>query len=199
MTPPIVWVALEFFQFRAICQLGKLYWVSAWLYTVSCGNITPSFSNSKLYVLFFLFFFWRTHVSFFGPTGTPVLDFWWRLLWVLKPEWVLPYSLFWGGKCNVHSPRSIFVATHADLLAASSAAGHFPTCISRGGTWLGFKQAITQTEDECATIVSRWTRYHCVSDPAIYQILHCVKHYSYSCSIEKVSNCWISLVVPIVP
>ena len=35
--------------------------------------------------------FWRTH-SHFGATGTHVLDFWWRLLWVSKPEWVLPYS-----------------------------------------------------------------------------------------------------------
>ena len=33
-------------------------------------------------------------------------------------------------------------ATHADLLAAGSAAGHFPTCISRGGTWLGFERVI---------------------------------------------------------
>ena len=23
-------------------------------------------------------------MSFFGATGTPVLDFWWRLLWVFK-------------------------------------------------------------------------------------------------------------------
>ena len=29
---------------------------------------------------------------FCGATDTPILDFWWRLLWVLKPEWVLPYS-----------------------------------------------------------------------------------------------------------
>ena len=29
---------------------------------------------------------------FCGATDTPVLDFWWRLLWVSKPEWVLPHS-----------------------------------------------------------------------------------------------------------
>ena len=29
---------------------------------------------------------------FCGATDTPILDFWWRLLWVSKPEWVLPYS-----------------------------------------------------------------------------------------------------------
>ena len=26
-------------------------------------------------------------MSNFGATGTPVLDFWWLLLWVSKPEW----------------------------------------------------------------------------------------------------------------
>ena len=43
------------------------------------------------------FFFLKVfggYMSFFGATGTPVLDFWWRLFWVSKPEWVLPYSLF---------------------------------------------------------------------------------------------------------
>ena len=29
---------------------------------------------------------------FCGATDTPVSDFWWCLLWVSKPEWVLPYS-----------------------------------------------------------------------------------------------------------
>ena len=29
---------------------------------------------------------------FCGATDTPVLDFWWHLLWISKPEWVLPYS-----------------------------------------------------------------------------------------------------------
>ena len=28
---------------------------------------------------------------FCGATDTPILDFWWHLLWVSKPEWVLPY------------------------------------------------------------------------------------------------------------
>ena len=34
------------------------------------------------------------HMSIFGATDTPVSDFWWCLLWVSKPEWVLPYSNF---------------------------------------------------------------------------------------------------------
>ena len=28
---------------------------------------------------------------FCGATDTPILDFWWHLLWASKPEWVLPY------------------------------------------------------------------------------------------------------------
>ena len=28
---------------------------------------------------------------FCGATDTPILDFWWCLLWVSKPEWGLPY------------------------------------------------------------------------------------------------------------
>ena len=65
----------------------------------------------SFFVVFFKVF--GGHMSFFGATGTTVLDFWWRLLWVSKPEWVLPYSLFCGGECNVHSPRSTYGATHA--------------------------------------------------------------------------------------
>ena len=33
-------------------------------------------------------------MSICGATDTPVSDFWWCLLWVSKPEWVLPYSNF---------------------------------------------------------------------------------------------------------
>ena len=46
----------------------------------------------------------------------------------------------------MHSPRSNSGATHANLLVAGITAGHFPTYISRCGTWLGFKWAITQMD-----------------------------------------------------
>ena len=51
--------------------------------------IEPRGFSHELESQFFLNVF-----GFFGATGTPVLDFWWRLLWVLKPESVLPYSIF---------------------------------------------------------------------------------------------------------
>ena len=39
-------------------------------------------------MFFFLKEIWRTLVLFCGATNNPVLDFWWRLPWVLKPEWI---------------------------------------------------------------------------------------------------------------
>ena len=67
----------------------------------------------------------------FGGHWYLVLDFLWRLLWVSKPKWILPYSFLCGRKCNVHSLRSISGATSANLLAADITAGHFPTTLVR--------------------------------------------------------------------
>ena len=39
---------------------------------------------------------------FCGATDTPVLDFWWRLLWVSKPEWAA-LSALGGGVRATHS------------------------------------------------------------------------------------------------
>ena len=44
--------------------------------------------------IIFFFLIVVEHMSICGATGTPVLEFWWCLLWVSKPEWVLPYSNF---------------------------------------------------------------------------------------------------------
>ena len=66
---------------------------------------------------FFFLKFLADTCPFLGATGTNVLDFWCRLLWVLKPEWVLSYSLLCRGECNVHSLRCTSGATCADLLA----------------------------------------------------------------------------------
>ena len=40
---------------------------------------------------------------FCGATDTPVLDFWWHLLWVSKPEWAALFAL--GG--GIHVTRSL--------------------------------------------------------------------------------------------
>ena len=60
---------------------------------------------------------------FCGATDTPILDFWWRLLWVSKPEWVLPYSSLVEAYVYVTcSLRFTSGTTPADLSAASMAA-----------------------------------------------------------------------------
>ena len=51
--------------------------------------------NRMLYFRYLCLFFKKILEDmspFCGATDTPVSDFWWRLLWVSKPEWVLPYS-----------------------------------------------------------------------------------------------------------
>ena len=58
----------------------------------------------------------------FGPMVTSPLDFKARVGSNL-------FACFWGGKCNVHSPRSTSGATPTDLLTPSIAASHFPICI----------------------------------------------------------------------
>ena len=60
---------------------------------------------------FFFKVFCRTyyHVLFWA-TVYVWYDFWWCLLWVSKPEWVLPYSNC-EGECNVHFLRSTSGAT----------------------------------------------------------------------------------------
>ena len=55
----------------------------------------------------------------------------------------------------IHSLRFTSSATCTDLLAAGSAASHFPTCISRGGTWLGFERVIAHTEGRFERVIAR--------------------------------------------
>ena len=80
-------------------------------------NIAGSHEN---HALFFKIFF-GGHESFFGATDTPVLDFWWCLLWVSKPELAALFKLC-GGVHVTHSLRFTSGATPADLFAASMAA-----------------------------------------------------------------------------
>ena len=87
--------------------------------------------------------FWGHWYPCFGFLGDVSSGFQWQNGFCLS-------HLFYRGKCNVHSSRSTSGATSADLLIAAS---HFPTCISRGGSWLRFERAITHTEDERTSIV----------------------------------------------
>ena len=76
--------------------------------------------------MFFFFNFFVGHMSICGATDTPVLDFWWRLLWVSKPEWVLPYSNFAEAYVIIRSLRFTSGATPLPVYNASIAASRLP-------------------------------------------------------------------------
>ena len=96
-------------------------------------------------------------MSFFGATGTPVLNFWWCLLWVSKPEWVLPYSLF--AEANV-----MYIPRDAPLVL------HLPTSWRPACSW-SLSHMHVQRWDLARIRMGnhadrRRKRYHCASDPA---------------------------------
>ena len=65
-------------------------------------------------------------MSFCRATDIPILDFWWHLLCVSKPEWAALFTLG-RGLCDVHSLRLTSGVTPVDLLMASMVGGcYFP-------------------------------------------------------------------------
>ena len=91
---------------------------------IACKDL---FSQNHFSVFVLLFFFLTdAFTSYFGATGTPFLDFSWHLLWVSKPQWVLP-SLHCIAKCNVCSLRSTSVLHVANLLTVSLVGLQFKT------------------------------------------------------------------------
>ena len=114
---PIVTLTHKLFTVTKFTVLKNLRsWPSKQVPPLVCMLLVRNLYYLISFFFFFFFFFLNSffvghiHMSYFGATGTPVLDFWWRLLWVSKPEWVLPYS-HCGGECNVHSLRSTSGAT----------------------------------------------------------------------------------------
>ena len=72
--------------------------------------------------------------------------------------------IFYGGKCNIHSLRSTFGATRANLLPVGITGGYFPTYISRGGTWSGFERAKTYRSGSFGSQKVRSAfKYFCIS------------------------------------
>ena len=97
---------------------------------------------------YFFKYFWRTIVLLWGHWH-PYFGF--LVMSPLGFKARVGSALFACYMYVICSLRYTSGATH--LLAASSAAGHFPKCISRGGTWIGFERVIARTEGERATIV----------------------------------------------
>ena len=85
--------------------------------------MATNFTAKLLYWIDSFFFFkcLEDMSPFCGATDTPILDFWWHLLWVSKPKWVLPYSSLAEAYVIKHSLRFTSGVTPADLLAASMA------------------------------------------------------------------------------
>ena len=113
-------------------------------------NFIPSELHTSLVYAIKLFLkFWQTHVLSYGPL---VL-----LFWISGDISSVFQSL--SGFCLICFLRRQIYCTFPGIhiwcytcppLGDQRTAGHFPTCMYRGGTWLGFEQAIT---DERATIV----------------------------------------------
>ena len=102
----------------------------------------------RIAFLFYNVFVVHISISYFETIGTPVLDFWWCVLWVSKPEWVLPYSLFaepnvmyipWDPSMVLHLLTSWWLA----LQPVTS-----PHASAEVGVGSGFQRTINRTEDE---------------------------------------------------
>ena len=66
-----------------------------------------------------------SYVEIFGATSTPVLDFWWCLIWNSKPQGAASFMLGMCAICFIHSLRFTSGLTPADLFVASMAAKSF--------------------------------------------------------------------------
>ena len=90
-----------------------------------CASNLVSLPYGYHFIIFFLKFLADTHILF-GAASTPVLDFWWHLIWVSKPEWVLPYSLFFAEVYVMYIPWDPPLVLHIADLLTDSIAGRRP-------------------------------------------------------------------------
>ena len=144
-----------------ICLCLCLLTLTIALWTCLCPScllafLLPSYLfmplTHHLFILYFMSISWSTctltivNISiifledispFHGATYAPVLNFWWCLLWVLKPELAAIYMLG-GGICVIHSLRFTSTVTPPNLLVTSTAAEPFSsTCIPVSRHWWG--------------------------------------------------------------
>ena len=99
-----VWGSRQvFLVFATVRLLFCLYYIFLFVLYWNFVNI-PNYLDKRLRLIslctFFDNLFFKSflkvfggHMSIFRATGTPVLDFWWRLLWVSKPEWAALFAL----------------------------------------------------------------------------------------------------------
>ena len=121
------------------CLLGAVFWN----YSGFLRYAKQSHSEKNTYFIKqiclsgnLLFKVFVLHISIFGATDRPVLDFWWHLLWVSKSEWAVLFALG-RGVCDVHSLRFTHGVTLLPVYMASIMASHFPhMCVSAEVGWL---------------------------------------------------------------
>ena len=110
----------------------RLFWASV---LSQCGLKDVTRINKCFWFLPLFFIkekFLEDISPFCGATDTPVLDFWWCLLWVLKPEWAASFTLG-RGVCVTCSLRFTSGVMTADLLVASMAAKPFSSTYMQAG------------------------------------------------------------------
>ena len=96
------------------------------------GEISPN--------KFFLLNFGR-HLSFYGATDTPVLDFWWCHLWFLHAEWTALFGLD-RGVCDIYLLWNLWCGTCWALDGQHGDQSIFPTCMFQQRLDAGFEWCI---------------------------------------------------------
>ena len=139
--------------------------------------------------------------SFYGATDIPVLDFWWCLLWVSKPERA---SLFALGK-GIHITHSLIFtsgATSADLLAASIDAEPISSTYlwpGIGGTWTGdfsiHRRTLCRLSYVGSGVVFILNKFPYRTSNFVYKLLLSSAHkYTGQGGVMRVQGAWCGLI-----
>ena len=82
----------NYHRYKGGCLLGGGGWSSEVMFglTIIRSLPHPDSPGRETIYLDLNVFGGHIHMSYFGGIETPVLEFWWRLLLVSKPEWILP-------------------------------------------------------------------------------------------------------------
>ena len=96
---------LETWQDASSLNAKKDTWVI--LYNIIIGFCLSVCLSTCRWKFFFLFFlnFWRTYVLFVGPLITPVLDFWWRLMF--QSQGGCRWKILWWLDVGVMTSRNL--------------------------------------------------------------------------------------------
>ena len=135
--------------------MNSMFFEAHWNTKISCLQwwIRGVLDGGRRQPLFFTIF-WRTSSHFCGATDIPVLDFWWRLLWVSKPKWtanlalakdmhgIFPEFHFWCDTfAGVYSQYSGWSLSPHVCFSSGSSIGSSGQ-VGGGGVWVGKKHEV---------------------------------------------------------